>query len=215
MDTGDRALSQQIIEVAGRFNSSGLSIGTSGNLSARIERGFLITPTGVRYEALAPKHLVSCDLQGNIIGGELKPSSEWQFHQAIYLSRPEINAIVHAHSPYATGIACTGQGIPAFHYMVALAGGNAIPCAAYAPFGSEELANNVKAALADCNACLLANHGMIAIGEDIATTFYLALEIENLARQYWIARQIGAPVLLDDEEMANNLAKFKTYGKQD
>ena len=215
MGAGNEMVKQQMMDAIAQINSFGLSFGASGNLSSRAERGFLITPTGIDYDDLKSASLVHCDMDGGIISGKLRPSSEWRFHRAIYRARTEINAVVHIHSPYATGIACTRQGIPAFHYMVALAGGNSIPCAAYATFATEELANNVIAALAGRNACLLANHGMVAIGEDISSAFRLALETENLARQYWIANQAGTPVLLDDREMEINLEKFKTYGKQD
>ncbi len=208
-------LRQEIIATAKLLNETGLSIGTSGNLSARIDQGFLITPTGVPYDDLVHENIVAMDLNGDIISGELKPSSEWPFHKSIYAARKEVNAVVHVHSPYATGIACTRQDIPAFHYMVAVAGGDSIRCAQYATFGTEELSKNALEALTDRKACLLANHGMIALGEDIQAACKLAQEVEALARQYWISRQMGEPVILDDAEMRLNLEKFKTYGKQD
>lgn len=207
-------LHQKIIETAKQFNVSGLSVGTSGNLSARTSQGYLITPSGIPYHQLKAADIVEMDLQGNVVHGDLKPSSEWHFHQDIYLAREEINAIVHVHSDYATGIACTRQDIPAFHYMVARAGGDSIRCAEYATFGTDALSLNAVKALQGRNACLLANHGMIALGESIDSAYKLAEEIENIAKQYCISKQLGEVVLLDSDEMKINLEKFKTYGKQ-
>ncbi len=191
-----------------------MSVGTSGNLSVRTGEGFLITPTGVPYEDMTPDDIIEMNLNGKLVSGKLKPSTEWPFHKAIYVTRKAINAIVHVHSPYATGISCTRQEIPAFHYMVALIGGDSIRCAKYATFGTEALSRSALAALKDRRACLLANHGMIALGEDIKSAYRLAGEVENLAMQYWISKQIGTPVLLDDAEMKVNMDKFRTYGKQ-
>ncbi len=205
---------KQIIETAIAFNTSGLSVGTSGNLSARISQGYLITPTGIPYTRLKEADIVEMDLQGNVVHSDLKPSSEWHFHQDIYLAREEVSAIVHVHSDYATGIACTRQDIPAFHYMVAKAGGDSIHCAEYATFGTDALSQNAVKALQGRNACLLANHGMIALGESIDSAYKLAEEIENIAKQYYISKQLGEVVLLDGDEMKINLEKFKTYGKQ-
>ncbi len=207
-------LHQKIIETAKQFNVSGLSVGTSGNLSARTSQGYLITPSGIPYHQLKEADIVEMDLQGNVVHGDLKPSSEWHFHQDIYLAREEINAIVHVHSDYATGIACTRQDIPAFHYMVARAGGDSIRCAEYATFGTDALSQNAVKALQGRNACLLANHGMIALGESIDSAYKLAEEIENIAKQYYISKQLGEVVLLDGDEMKTNLEKFKTYGQQ-
>lgn len=209
------ALYNEIIETVRAFGRTGLSAGTSGNLSARTDKGFLITPSGVDYADLEPDSLVELDLNGGIIDGKLKPSSEWHFHRAVYDDRPEVNAVVHVHSPYATALACTRQGIPAFHYMIAMAGGDDIRCADYATFGTEELARNAVIALADRRACLLANHGMIALGVSLPQAFHLAVQVEELARQYHLSCQLGGPVLLDDKEMAVNLEKFRTYGRQD
>ena len=207
-------LHQKIIETAKQFNVSGLSVGTSGNLSARTSQGYLITPSGIPYHQLKAADIVEMDLQGNVVHGDLKPSSEWHFHQDIYLAREEINAIVHVHSDYATGIACTRQDIPAFHYMVARAGGDSIRCAEYATFGTDALSQNAVKALQGRNACLLANHGVIALGESIDSAYKLAEDVENIAKQYYVSKQLGEVVLLDDDEMKINLEKFKTYGKQ-
>ena len=207
-------LRDEIIATVCQFNRSGLSFGRSGNVSTRTTQGFLITPSGVVYDDLNAEDLNEMDMAGNIISGSLNPSSEWHMHKAIYQSREDVNAIVHVHSPYATGIACTRNPIPAFHYMITILGGDSIPCAEYATFGTEELAQNVLLALEDRMACLLANHGQIALGEDLATAFRYAGEVENLAQQYCISLQTGGPVLLDDDEMSKNIEKFKNYGKQ-
>jgi L-fuculose-phosphate aldolase len=207
-------LRDEIIATVRQFNRSGLSFGRSGNVSTRTTFGFLVTPSGVAYEDLQADDLNEMDMAGNVIGGPLQPSSEWRMHRDIYQAREDVNAIVHVHSPYATGIACTRKPIPAFHYMITVLGGDSIPCAKYATFGTEELARNVLAALGDNMACLLANHGQIALGEDLETAFRYAGEVENLAQQYCISLRAGGPVLLDEEEMKINIQKFKTYGKQ-
>lgn len=208
------ALRQEIISTVCDFNSSGLSVGTSGNLSVRCNEHFLITPTGIAYEELSPADIVECDFDGNIISGQLKPSSEWPFHAAIYKERDDAQAIVHAHPPYITGLACNRKPIPAFNYMVGIAGGDSIRCAEYATIGSQELGQSIVAALIDRKACLMANHGMVAIGDSISSAYKLAIEVENLAKQYCISLSSGEPVLLDEEEMKKIIEKFKQYGKQ-
>lgn len=207
-------LCKEIITVVRQFNSTGLSFGRSGNVSVRSARGFLITPTGTAYAEMEATEIVEMDHQGQVIDGKGKPSSEWHMHSALYRKRPDVKAIVHVHSPYATGVACTRKSIPAFHYMVTVLGGSSIPCAKYATFGTEKLARNAVAALGNLHACLLANHGQIAVAEDLATAFRFAGEVENLARQYCASLMAGAPVLLDEQEMQINIKKFKTYGKQ-
>ena len=207
-------LRDEIVATVRQFNRSGLSFGRSGNVSTRTTLGFLITPSGIAYEDLKPEDLNEMDMAGNVIAGSLKPSSEWRMHRAIYQAREDVNAIVHVHSPYATGVACTRKPIPPFHYMIMILGDDTIPCAEYATFGTETLARNALAALEKNMACLLANHGQIALGEDLATAFRYAGEVENLAQQYCISLLAGGPVLLDDEEMKINIEKFKTYGKQ-
>lgn len=204
----------EIIATVRQFNRSGLSFGRSGNVSTRTTQGFLITPSGIAYENLQAEDLNEMDMAGNVIAGSLQPSSEWRMHRAIYQAREDVGAIVHVHSPYATGVACTRKPIPPFHYMITVLGGDSIPCAEYATFGTEALAQNALAALVDNMACLLANHGQIALGEDLATAFRYAGEVENLAQQYCLSLLAGGPVLLDDEEMKINIEKFKTYGKQ-
>ena len=207
-------LRSEIIAIVRQFNKSGLSFGRSGNVSTRTPAGFLITPSGIDYEDMTIESINEMDLDGKIIAGNLKPSSEWYMHRAIYKARNDVNAIVHVHSPYATGIACTRKPIPAFHYMVTVLGGDSIPCADYASFGTEKLATNAVAALKSNMACLLANHGQIAVGENLAVALRYAGEVENLAHQYCISLQAGGPVLLDTEEMKLNIEKFRTYGKQ-
>ena len=207
-------LRSEIIAAVRQFNISGLSFGRSGNVSIRTPEGFLITPSGVAYEDMTAESINELDSDGKIIDGNLQPSSEWHMHCAIYNYRSDVNAIVHVHSPYATGIACTRKPIPAFHYMVTVLGGDCIPCADYATFGTEELASKVVSALKNYMACLLANHGQIAVGENLAVAFRYAGEVENLAHQYCISLQAGGPVLLDAEEMKVNIGKFSAYGKQ-
>ena len=207
-------LRKEIIAVVRQFNSTGLNFGRSGNVSARTARGFLITATGIAYADMKAADIVEMDHLGHGIAGRKQPSSEWHMHSVIYRKRPDVNAIVHVHSPYATGVACTRRAIPAIHYMVTVLGGDKIPCAKYATFGTEKLAQNAVAALGNLNACLLANHGQIAVAADLTTAFRYAGEVENLARQYCLSLMAGGSVLLDEQEMLVNIEKFKTYGKQ-
>jgi L-fuculose-phosphate aldolase len=208
-------LRAQIIDFARMLEPSGLSVNRSGNISARWQNGFLITPTGMVYEHLEPGDVVFVGSDGALAAGQRAPSSEWRFHQAAYRNAAQIGAVVHCHSTHATALACTGRPIPAFHYMVAAAGGDSIECAPYATFGGEDLARNVAAALAGGRrACLLANHGQIACGADLDAAFALAKEVEELARQYVIALQIGEVKLLDAAEMARVLEAFTRYGRQ-
>jgi L-fuculose-phosphate aldolase len=207
------ALRAEIIATAIRMNECGINRGKSGNVSARTETGFLITPTGLTYQSLLPDDIVSVTFAGEASGAR-RPSSEWRFHRDIYVARPDAGAIVHAHSSFATSLACLGRDIPAFHYMVAIAGGKDIRCAPYATFGTQELSDNALVALSDRRACLLANHGMIAVGASLEAALALAIEVEALAEQYWRALQIGAPNLLSDSEMHIVLEKFRHYGQQ-
>lgn len=204
-------LRQAIIDTALETNRRGLNQGTSGNVSARLGDGMLITPSGVPYDALRPEDLVPVDAHGHWPARQ-KPSSEWHFHRAILQARPELNAVVHVHSIYASVIAIQGRDIPALHYMVAAAGGNSIRCAPYATFGTEQLSRYAVEALQDRQACLLANHGMIAAGPDLARALWLTEEVELLAQQYVLSLQIGGPQLLSNEEMERVLEKFRDYG---
>ncbi len=203
-----------LVEYGLRLGSSGLSEGSTGNLSVRVPEGMLITPSGMAYDLLRPESMVCVGWDG-AFSGSLKPSSEWRFHRDIYLARPEVGAIVHAHPVYSTALAIRRTPIPALHYMIGVVGGKMIPCAPYATFGSEALSHHALKALTGLKACLLANHGMIAVGEDLAEAMRIAIEVEVLAKQYVLTLQLGGPVLLDDEEMDRVLEKFKTYGKQD
>lgn len=209
-------LRAQLVAAAQSLQPSGLGIGASGNLSARVENGYLVTPTGVNYAQLRPADIVRMDMAGERRDGDLKPSSEWRFHQDIYLRRTAVNAIVHTHSPYATALACARQDLPAFHYMVAAAGGASIRCAEYATFGTRALSEHALRALGERRrACLLANHGVIALGADVVAALQTAQLVEELARQYLLSRAAGTPVLLDEAEMALNLEKIKDYGRQE
>jgi L-fuculose-phosphate aldolase len=207
-------LRHEIIATALAMNARGINRGKSGNVSARVEDGFLITPSGLAYDSLEAHDVVAMTLEGEARGPR-QPSSEWRFHRDIYARRDDVGAIVHAHSPFATTLACVGRGIPAFHYMIAVAGGKDIRCAPYATFGTQDLSDHALRALESRKACLLANHGMIAIGVTLAGALALAVEVEALAEQYWRALQIGEPNLLSDAEMEVVLAKFATYGQPD
>jgi L-fuculose-phosphate aldolase len=201
----------EIIATALKMNSTGLNVGTSGNISVRVGNEVLITPSGMPYDELRPSDIVELDARGQAHGMR-RPSSEWRMHVDILAARPEVGAILHAHSMFATTLACLRKEIPAFHYMIAVAGGETIRCAPYATFGTAELARYAVDALDGRKACLLANHGMIAIGKNLADAFYIAREVENLAAQYWRALQLGQPFILDSAEMARVMEKFKTYG---
>ncbi|HEV2675744.1 MAG TPA: class II aldolase/adducin family protein [Aliidongia sp.] len=206
-------LRRALIAHARKLTTSGLTRNTSGNLSHRVTGGFLVTPSGMDYERLEPDDIVFVDFDGKATGRRL-PSSEWHFHREILARRAEISVVLHAHSPFATSIACLREGIPAFHYMVAVAGGADIRCAPYATFGTRELSDLAVTALEGRKACLLANHGQIALGTDFTSAHKLAVEVETLAEMYWRTRQIGTPIILDAVEMAIVLEKFLSYGKQ-
>lgn len=212
----EQALREAIVEHGLRFAPRGLSQGTSGNLSVRWRDGgvdgLLITPSGVDYAALQPQDIVFVQLHDGAWRGPLKPSSEWRFHRDIYAARPEVGAVVHAHPTHATALAVQRREIPAFHYMVAVAGGRSIRCAPYATYGTEALSRHALAALDGRRACLLANHGMIAVAVDLPAAFALAVEVEQLAQQYLLALATGQPVLLPDDEMDRVLEAFKGYG---
>lgn len=192
----------------------GLNQGTSGNVSVRSREGFLITPSGQNMVALTADDMVEMSLAGEVLG-EGRPSSEWRFHRDIYTTFPAAEAIVHAHSPFAVALACLRRDLPAFHYMVAMAGGIDIRCAAYATFGTQALSDAVLTALHDRRACLMANHGLLAWGRSLSGALALANEVEALCGQYLRACQVGDPVLLSEAEMQEVLEKFKNYGSQD
>jgi L-fuculose-phosphate aldolase len=180
----------------------------------RTDDGMLVTPTGIAAGDLDAPSMVAMDLDGAPAAAQLAPSSEWRFHAAVYRARPDVGAVVHAHPPNATALACSRRAIPAFHYTVALSGAASIPCARYATFGSGELAGAVVQALgASGRACLMANHGMLAAGPDLDAALALAMEVEYLARVYLLALQAGPPVVLDEEEMARVLERIRGYGQ--
>lgn len=207
-----RELRAAIVATAREMNALGINRGKSGNVSARIDSGFLVTPSALPYAQTEPDDIVAVARDGSA-SGRRAPSSEWRFHRDIYAARPEAMAIVHTHAPFATTIACLDRGIPAFHYMIAVAGGNDIRCAPYATFGTQELSDAAVRALDGRRACLLAHHGMIAVGETLAAALALAVEVETLAEMYWRTLQIAEPAILPDGEMDEVLRKFDRYGK--
>lgn len=210
----ERGLRVRLVAVARGLVAKGISPATSGNVSARVEGGMIVTPSAVAYDSLHPDDLVFLGPDGERGGGQREPSTEWRMHRDIYAKLPAAGAVVHVHSPFATTLACLRRPIPAFHYEVALAGGMDIPCAGYATFGTQELADLALAALKDRRACLLANHGAIAWGESLEAAAMLAERVEFLARVYWQALQVGEPELLNMAEMDHAGAKFGRYGKK-
>lgn len=207
-------LRKLVIETALAMSRSGLSPGRAGNVSVRFGGGMLITPTGLSYEEIGPKDIVFVARDGAVPGKQRKPSSEWQFHLAAYRQRPDMGAVVHTHSMHAVVLACAGRSIPAFHYMVAVAGNTDIPVMPYATFGSEQLASNVARGLADRQACLLAHHGAITLGKTLPEALELAREVEVLAEQYTKVLSIGPPIVLPESEMQIVLERFKSYGQR-
>jgi L-fuculose-phosphate aldolase len=182
-------------------------------VSARNASNWLVTPSGVPADELSAEAMVTMGFDGLVLGAG-KPSSEWRFHRDILLTRPEVGGIVHTHSRFATALACLHREIPAFHYMIAMAGGDSVRCAPYALFGTQDLSEHALKALSGRKACLLGNHGMIALGADLADALALAVEVESLCEQYWSALQLGEPKLLSAEQMTEVIEKFKGYGRQ-
>jgi L-fuculose-phosphate aldolase len=208
------AEAEALIEAARALDALGFMPSKSGNLSVRTAHGCLITPAGLPYAETSPADLVEIGLDGAVLAGHRRPSSEWRLHTAIYAARPEAGAVVHTHSPSATALSCARQGIPPFHYMIALGGGADLRCAGYATFGTAALAEACIAALEGRKAALLANHGVVALGATLVAARTLALEVENLARQYLALRAAGlAPVLLSEAELAAVFAQFGDYGR--
>ena len=215
-------LKKEVIKYAQKLNSTNLSPLRSGNVSIRVTNnnveGFLLTPSGKRYENLVPEDIVFLALKEEydnlkLFNTSLNPSSEWRFHQDIYLKKKEAKAIVHAHSSHATAVSAHGKAVPAFHYMIALAGGDDIKCAEYATFGTTELSKNIIKALENRKACLMSNHGQVAFGVNLKQAFELAEEVENICHQYIIALKIGKPKILSSAEMNKILDKIKHYKK--
>ena len=215
MMDAERTERRAILRIALAMDAAGFAPSKSGNVSCRCGDGFLVTPSALPYAETAPADLVWLDLDGKILSGDRPPSSEWRFHAAIYRARPQVEAIVHTHSPRATALSAARRGIPAFHNMVAIAGGADIRCAPYATFGTEELSRNAVTALEGRKAVLLANHGVIATGANLDAAWGLAREVENLASQYLDLLASGLdPVLLDEAEMTRVLAQFASYGRK-
>lgn len=207
------SLAQQVIDSCLAMNAAGINQGTAGNLSVRFEDGFLITPSGMSYRQLRPADIVLVDLDGKS-QDRLKPSSEWRMHRDIYAHNENAGAVLHAHSTFATALSCLRRDIPAFHYMIAVAGGNDIRCADYALFGTQALSDNMLTALQDRRACLLGTHGMICFHDNLDKVLWLGIEVETLAKQFWHALQLGNPVILSDAQMQQVIEQFAGYGKQ-
>ena len=208
------ALRDRLVATARRMSELGLTPGLSGNASVRTAAGFLVTPSAMPYGDMRPEDLVELRADGTRRPDQRTPSSEWQLHRDILAARPDVEAIVHTHSLYCTSIACLRRPLPAIHYMIALAGTDEIPCADYATYGSAELAHNVLAALGRGDACLMANHGMVALGRSLDAALRLAAEVETLAGQYWHACAVGTPHILPPDEIARVRTKFATHGQK-
>ncbi len=208
-------LKSEVIKYSKKLNATNLSALRSGNISARVKEkgveGFYITPSGKKYSSLKTKDIVFVSLKGKFDKKKGKPSSEWRFHQDIYVNKKDAKAIVHAHSTCATAVSTHQKSIPAFHYMVAVAGGVDIKCAKYSTFGTRKLSKNILSALKNRSACLISNHGQIAFGENLDKTFELAQEVENICYQYINALRIGIPKMLSKKEMKIVLGKMKNY----
>ena len=211
-DAPDGELRQALVAAARRLDALGLNRGSTGNLSHRLGDGMLITPTGMGADELRPQDLVWLGLDGTLIG-DWQPSSEWHFHRAVYQARPDLNAVVHTHSVNATALACLERGLPAFHYMVAIAGGDDVPCTPYHTFGTEALSAAVASALTDRQACLMAHHGMVAAGAALAQAMKVTIEVESLCEVYLKALAVAEPALLSKASMAEVIERFRSYGK--
>jgi len=205
-------LCEELLATARAMNALDINRGKAGNVSVRWADGFLITPSALPYDRMQPADMVHVSLDGIAAPASHAPSTEWRFHRDILRTRPEVNAIVHTHGPFATTLACLDRGIPAFHYMVARAGGHDVRCAPYATFGTQALSDHALAALHERRACLLAHHGAIALGASLDAALALAVEVETLAEMYWRAIQIAEPRLLDADEMDRVLESFRHYG---
>ena len=194
-------MQNELLKTAQKLTELGLNKGTAGNCSVRFEDGFLVTPSGMEVDSMTSRDMVFVNFNGVAEKGK-KPSSEWRFHRDILASQSEVNAVVHTHSMFATTLACLHKDIPPFHYMIAVVGGDTIRCAPYALFGSQALSDNALNALQDRKACLLANHGMIALGRDLEDALAVTVEVENLCEQYWRILQLDTnPPLLSEAEM--------------
>jgi len=215
-------LAAAVLATARAMNAAGINRGAAGNVSARCADGFIITPTGMAYDECTAEDMAIVGIggappkvgAGGTAQGTRKPSSEWRFHHDIYAALPEAGAIIHAHSPFATALACQEIEIPPFHYMIARFGGATVRCAAYATFGTQALSDALLVALRERRACLMAHHGMVVFGKDLKEALALAIEFESLCEQFWRVLQLGQPKVLPADEMARVIEKFKDYGQQ-
>ena len=216
MTRTEKTLRREIIDRCREMNASGINQGTSGNISVRLGERMLVTPSAIPYDRIEPEMMVSMALDGDgVWEGPARPSTEWRFHLDLLRARPDAHAVVHAHPPYCTTLAIARKEIPACHYMVAAFGGNNVRCAGYATFGTQTLSDLAVEAMEGRTACLLANHGMISIGETLAKAMWRAIELETIARQYYLSLQIGGPVLLSDAEIERTHRGFASYGLQE
>jgi L-fuculose-phosphate aldolase len=216
------SLRAALVDTAQAMNRLGINRGKSGNASVRGGAGFFVTPSALAYDRMTQNDIVEMTLDGVPSAAQRgpasatmqrAPSSEWRFHRDLYVGRADIHAIVHTHAPFATTLACLDRSIPAFHYMVARAGGSDIRCAGYATFGTQALSDHVVAAMTGRKACLMSHHGMVAVGDTLDAALGLAVEVEQLAEMFWRALQLGTPTLLDDDEMARVARQFEGYGR--
>lgn len=217
MNKQERELRQQIIDNCLRMNSTGLNQGTSGNISVRYEDTMLMTPSAIAYEDLTVESICAMPIKGEYgtWEGPFKPSTEWRFHLDIMIARPEVNSVVHTHSTYSTILAIGRKSIPSCHYMIAAFGGNDVRCSEYARYGTKELSEHALVALKDRTACLLANHGLIAVGDSLRKAMWAAVELETIARQYYHSLLIGGPVLLSEQQIEETAKGFSSYGLQE
>lgn len=204
---------EEMIATCQKMNEAGLNVGSAGNLSVRIDGGFLITPSGIAYDKMGKEQIVEMDMEGRYYG-DFIPSSEWRFHYDILKARPDIDVVLHSHATHCAILACCRMDIPPIHYMVAISGGSVIKCSGYAPFGTQELSFEALEALGPRQACLLGNHGVVAVGTSLSAAFGVLSEVENLARIYIGTLLLGGGTLLNDAQMNVVLQRFKTYGKQ-
>jgi L-fuculose-phosphate aldolase len=213
MKSSNREIRKEMIDICRRMASSGINQGTAGNLSQRVEDGFLITPSSLPYDMMVPDDIVAMDFDGSY-AGKRRPSSEWRFHRDILAARPDVDVVLHCHSVYATTLAVHHKTIPAFHYMVGVAGGTTIRCARYATFGTQALSDAALEALEGRFACLLGQHGQISLGPNLEKALWLGIEVETISRLYYQALTIGDPPILSDEEMARVIEQMRrmSYG---
>ncbi len=207
---GER-LRRSIVQASRKLHELGLNRGSSGNIGVRHGESLLLTPSGVTPDEMLPRSIVKVNFAGHTQGAG-NPTSEWRIHRDIIQARADVGAVIHTHSSYATALACLGLEVPAFHYMIAVSGGDSIRCAPYALFGTQELSDHCLHALQDRKACLLGNHGMVAVGVDLGAALATAIEVESLCQQYWLASQLGAPRVLSSSQMTAVREKFRSYG---